>query len=43
MHEIGESGGFLGSLLRLLQKTGLPLIRNVLKDINKPFTTVYFY
>ena len=31
MHTIGQSGGFLGTLLGPLLKTGLPLIKNVLK------------
>ena len=31
LHKIGQSGGFLGRLLGLLLKTGLPLIGNVLK------------
>ena len=31
LHKIGPSGGFLGRLLGPLLKTGLPLIRNVLK------------
>ena len=30
LHNIGESGGFLGRLLGPLLKTGLPLIGNVL-------------
>ena len=35
LHKIGKSGGFLGSILRPLLKTGLPLIRNVLKRLAK--------
>ena len=35
MHKIGQSGGFLGRLLGPLLKTGLPLIKNVLKPLAK--------
>ena len=35
MHKIGQSGGFLGRILRPLLKTGLPLIENVLKPLAK--------
>ena len=35
LHKIGQSGGFLGRLLRPLLKTGLPLIGNVLKPLAK--------
>ena len=35
MEKIGQSGGFLGRLLRSLPKTGLFLIRNVLKPLPK--------
>ena len=35
MHKIGQSGGFLGRLLRPLLKTGLPLMKNVLKPLAK--------
>ena len=35
LHKIGQSGGFLGRLLRTLLKTGLPLIGNVLKPLTK--------
>ena len=35
MHKIGQSGGFLGKLLRPSLKTGLPLIGNVLKPLAK--------
>ena len=35
MHNIGQSGGFLGRLLGPLLKTGLPLIGNVLKPLAK--------
>ena len=35
LHKIGQSGGFLGRLLRPLLKTGLPLIKNVLKPLAK--------
>ena len=31
LHKIGQSGGFLGRLLGPLLKTGLPLMKNVLK------------
>ena len=31
LHKIGQSGGFLDSLLEALLKTGMPLIGNVLK------------
>ena len=33
MHKIGQSGGFLGRNLEPLLKTGLPLIKNVLKPL----------
>ena len=33
LHKIGESGGFVGRLLRALLKTGLRLIGNVLKPL----------
>ena len=39
MHEIGQSGGFLGRLLGPLLKTGLPLIGNVLKPLVKSMLT----
>ena len=35
MHKIGQSGGFLGTLLGPLLKTGLPLSENVLKPSTK--------
>ena len=35
LHKIGQSGGFFGTLLGLLLKTGLPLIWNVLKPLAK--------
>ena len=35
MHKIGQSGGFLGRLLGQLLKTGLPLMKNVLKLLTK--------
>ena len=35
LHKIGQSGGFLGRLLGPLLKTGLPLMRNVLKPLAK--------
>ena len=35
MHNIRQSGGFLGILLQPLLKTGLPLIGNVLKPLAK--------
>ena len=34
-HKIGQSGEFLGRLLRPLLKTGLPLMKNVLKPLAK--------
>ena len=33
MHKIGQSQGFLGILLRLLLKTRLPLMKNVLTPL----------
>ena len=35
LHKIGQSGGFLGRLLGPLLKTGLPLMKNVLKPLTK--------
>ena len=35
LHKIGQSGGFLGRLLGPLLKTGLPLMKNVLKPLDK--------
>ena len=35
MHNIGQSGGFLGKVLGPLVKTGLPLVKNVLKPLAK--------
>ena len=35
MHKIGQSEGFFGRLLGLLVKTGLPLMKNVLKPLPK--------
>ena len=35
LHKIGQLGGFLGKPLGPLLKTGLPLIRNVLKTLAK--------
>ena len=35
LHKIGQSGGFLGRLLGPLLKTGLPLMKNVLKPFAK--------
>ena len=35
MHKIGQSGGFLGRHLEPLLKTGLPLVKNVLKPLAK--------
>ena len=32
MHKIGQSGEFLGKLVESLPKTGLHLIKNVLKS-----------
>ena len=34
LHEIGQSGGFLGRLLEPLLKTGSPLIGNILKPLS---------
>ena len=33
LHKIGQSGGFLSKLLGPLLKTGLPLMKNVLKNV----------
>ena len=35
MHKIGQSGGFLGRPLGLLLKTGLPLMKNLIKPLTK--------
>ena len=35
LHKVGHPGGFLGKLLKLLVKTRLPLIKNVLKPLVK--------
>ena len=35
LHKIGQSEGFLGRILGPLLKTGLPLIKNVLKPLAK--------
>ena len=35
LHKIGQLGGFLGRSLGPLLKTGLPLIGNVLKTLDK--------
>ena len=35
LHKIAQSGGLLGWLLGPLQKTGVPLLRNVLKPLVK--------
>ena len=35
MHKIGQSGGYLGRLLEPLLKTGLSLMKNVLKPLAK--------
>ena len=35
LHKIGQSRGFLGRLLGPLPKTGLPLMKNVLKPLGK--------
>ena len=40
LHKIGQSGGFLGRLVRPLPKTGLPLMKNVLKPLAK---SVFYY
>ena len=35
LHKIGQSGAFLGRVLRPLPKTGLPLMKNVIKSLAK--------
>ena len=35
MHKIGQSGGFLGRFLGPLLKTGLQLMKNILKPLAK--------
>ena len=35
MHKIGQFGGFLSRILGPLLKTGMPLIKNVLKPLAK--------
>ena len=35
MHKIRQSGGYLGRILGPLLKTGLPLMKNVLKPLAK--------
>ena len=35
LHKVGQSGGFLGRLLGPLLKTGLSLMKNVLKPLAK--------
>ena len=35
VHNIGQSGGFLGILLGPLLKTGLPLMEDILKPLSK--------
>ena len=35
MYKIGQSGGFSGRLLRPLLKSGLPLMKNILKPLAK--------
>ena len=35
LHNIGQTGGFLSRLLGPLSKTGLPLMKNVLKPLAK--------
>ena len=35
LHKVGQSEGFLGRLLGTLLKTGLPLMKNVLKPLAK--------
>ena len=37
LHKVGQSRGFLGRILGPLLKTGLPLIGNVLKLLDKSF------
>ena len=39
LHEIGQTGGFLGRLLGPLPKTGLPLMKKVLKTLAKSLLT----
>ena len=35
LYKLGQSGGFSGRLLRPLLKTGLPLMKNVVKPLAK--------
>ena len=35
LHKLGQSEGFLGRLLLTLPKTGLPLMKNVLKSLKR--------
>ena len=35
LHKIGQSGGFFGRIIGPLLKTGLPLMKNVLKPLAK--------
>ena len=35
LHKIGQSGGFLGKLLRSLLKTGFPSMKKILKSLPK--------
>ena len=35
LYKLGQSGGFSGRLLRPLLKTGLPLMKNVVKPLDK--------
>ena len=40
LHSVGQSDGFLGRLLRPLRKTGLLLLKNVLKPLAKGILTL---
>ena len=40
MHKIGQSGGFLGTGLGPLLKTGLPFMKIVLKSLAKCLNTI---
>ena len=40
LHEIGRSGRFLGRLLGPLLKTGLPLMKNVLKPLAMKYKSI---
>ena len=40
LHNVGQSDGFLGRLLRPMRKTGLLLLKNVLKPLAKGVLTL---